>query len=146
MSRFALIVTMLFFSHSIAFGQNIITRCGSSEGHDYWVNNEALNVGGWKKANIPGGKIVLLRNGDDFDIEITDARGIPSTVSSQNGVIVPVENSNNNVTLIINYPGSGTEVYSFTLDEKKKGELIWSKIRHHSLIRNGGIYKSACYG
>ena len=73
-------------------------------------------------------------------------KGKNSKLSSQNGVIVPVENSNNNVTLIVNYPGSGTEVYSFTLDENNNGELVWSKIRHGCLIRNGGIYKSACYG
>ena len=138
-------VLALFLASPNAFAEKIITTCGPSEGHDYWVNNDVLKVGGWKKEEIPNGKITLIQIGTDFDIEILDATGNKKKVGSQ-GAVIPVENSENNVTLVVNYPGAGTEVYSFTLNEKKDGELIWTKIRHHFLIRNGGVYKSICSG
>ena len=143
---FSLLIVCLIFLPRIAIAEAIITSCGESRGHDFWVTNTALNVGGWEEVGVPGGKIVLTKIGDDFDLKITDATGETKSARSQGATIVPVENENNNVTIIVVHAGAGTEVYSFTLDEMRNGELVWTKIRHHFLIRNGGVSSAKCQG
>ena len=97
---FSLIIS-LFLTPKIVVAEVIITSCGASQGHDFWITNEALKVGGWKEASIPRGKIVLIKSGTDFDLKITDASGTTKSARSQGATIVPVESNKNNVSIIV---------------------------------------------
>lgn len=141
---FLSLIICLVFAPKVAMAEVTITSCGASQGHDFWITNEALKVGGWKEASIPEGKIVLTKSGTDFDLKITDASGKTNSARSQGATIVPVEADKNNITIIVVHSGSGTEVYSFTLNNGGQGELVWTKIRHHFLIRNGGVSAAKC--
>lgn len=124
--------------------EQLIASCGESDGYDFWITNKLFDKGGWEKSQIQGGKIYLVKNNNEFDLKFVDASGVSKSARLQGGNLVTVENNQKNITIIVVYSGTGTEVYSFTLDDAGKGEVVWTKIRYHPIFRNGGVASAKC--
>ncbi len=125
-----------------AFSEEIITKCGSSYGHDFWIENKVFKKGGWEKSSLPDGKILLSKKNDKFILKFKDQSGKLKSVQQLGGKIIPLENNKGNITLLVSYSGN-VEIYSFTLNSQGKGELVWTKVRF-SIFRNAGVASSKC--
>lgn len=56
--------------------EGVIIRCGASEGHSFFFESFANPDGpNWDTDRISGGKIILVRLGEEWDIQFDDARG-----------------------------------------------------------------------
>ena len=140
--RLFLLLLLIFFSRS-AFSEQIVTTCGASFGHDFWITNKTFKKGGWEKSNLQDGKIFLSKINDKFILKFKDQSGKIKSVEELGGKLIPLENNKGNITLLISYSGN-VEVYSFSLNDSGKGELVWTKVRF-SIFRNGGVASSKCY-
>lgn len=70
-----LMTTLPSFVFSQA-SQGVIIRCGASEGHSFFFEGFANPDGpNWDTDRISGGKIILVRLGDEWDIQFDDAIG-----------------------------------------------------------------------
>ena len=85
-----------------AFSEEIITKCGSSYGHDFWIENKVFKKGGWEKSSLPDGKILLSKKNDKFILKFKDQSGKLKSVQQLGGKIIPLENNKGNITLDMN--------------------------------------------
>lgn len=122
----------------------VVMTCGSSEGHGYFVAGGAVPQAeaGWHSDNISGGKIVLLKQGAEFDIEIRDAQGSFSSRSS-GAMVVALADTPAVVVVLVVHPAGATEVYQFRRGPSNR-KVVWTHMKYAGLVDKVSAYHAPC--
>lgn len=119
----------------------VLARCGASKGHGYFFKDENFNPTGpeWEDDGISNGKIILVRLGDEWDIQFDDIAGAYSY--RQDGA---------NVLPLMNTPGMLSvgafgalyaDIYIFDLANKN---VAWSSNKLGPIGSKVAVYSADC--
>lgn len=131
MKNLLLIVITMFASNTYANTQ--IASCSSPQGYSYYAAYGLVpkDKAGWQKDGITGGNTTLSVTNGNYDILYTDSsgRGIMSA-TSEGAKIALTRNTSSTIQVIVLYPTSTTEIYTFwkTSDGKYQFSQIQNKI------------------
>lgn len=86
-----------------------------------------------------GGTFELVRDGDNFDIFITDAAGTRSA-KADGAEVIPTEAANGAITLLVAYP-KALETYLFDFESS---EMIFTSMRISVGPKTAAVFVGSC--
>lgn len=125
----------------------IVTRCGPSAGYGYYfggpLNPEGPN---WVEDGISGGGFDLVRDGEQFDIILTDTIGTRSAKADGFHVVAVPQPTPEYLMILSIAPSTGVvEHYLFQLNSNGNGTALWGSLKGSgSPISKSALYKSLC--
>jgi hypothetical protein len=144
MKNLLLMVIVMFASNVYANTQ--IASCSSPQGYSYYAAYGLVpkDKAGWQKDGITGGKTTLSVINGNYDILYTDSsgRGIMSA-TAEGAKIALTRNTSSTIQVIVLYPTSTTEIYTFwkTTDGKYQFSQIQNKI---DPVPKSSVYVGNC--
>ena len=118
----------------------VLMRCGASTGHSFvfkgLFNPEGPN---WTNDGISNGKIVLIRLGDEWDIQFDDIVGAFSY--RQDGAQVFPLLENENILTVGAFGASFVDIYTFDFTNKVVG---WTSNKHGPIVARTAAYSATC--
>ncbi len=144
MKNLLLMVIVMFASNAYANTQ--IANCSSPQGYSYYAAYGLVpkDKAGWQKDGITGGKTTLSVINGKHDILYTDSsgRGIMSA-TAEGAEIVLTRNTSSTIQVIVLYPTSTTEIYTFW--KTADGEYQFSQIQNKiDPIPKSSVYIGNC--
>lgn len=133
---------VLSSSFTLAQGpEGVLARCGASKGTGYYFFEKVMNPDGprWEDDGISNGKILLVRLGDEWDIQFDDAIG--SNGYRQQGAQVDVLGAADLKLTVGAFNKDYTEIYTFNFAEH---EVVWTTHKIGTFMPKVAIYKSDC--
>lgn len=123
-------------------GQGVIARCGASKGQGYYFKDPTFNPSGpnWTDDGLSNGKIILVRLGDEWDIQFDDFVGA-SSYRQQGAAVIPLSDVSGAFITIGAFAGTYTEIYTFDIQEN---EVVWTSHKTGTPIKKVAIYRSSC--
>ena len=118
---------------SINANAEVMLECHEPMGHLYADGH------GWVEDGFTGGKFSLVKDGDQFDIIITDAFGTRSA-KADGAVVVSTEVTADALTLIAAYPHA-LETYLFSFE---KSLMLLTTLKLSGGPARGGVYHATC--
>ncbi|CUJ83011.1 hypothetical protein RUE5091_00059 [Ruegeria denitrificans] len=121
--------------------EGVLARCGASKGTGYFFKDELVNPDGpeWADDGISKGKIVLVKLGDEWDIQFDDTAG--SYGYREDGATVfPVGSSGSKLTIAAMHPNY-SDIYTFNFAE---GEVLWTSHKIGTATTKVAIYRAEC--
>ena len=118
----------------------VLARCGASHGRGYFFYDEKFSPQGpdWEDDGISNGKIILVRLGDEWDIQFDDVAGAYSY--RQDGAkVMPLMNKPGMLSVGA-FGASYADIYTFDLENKT---LAWSSNKIGP-IPKVSVYSSDC--
>lgn len=128
---------------SSAWGE-VLMECGASSGHTFYLKGGLVAPGdeGWEEDRIPDGRIVLSREGSDFDLTYKDVFGVAPSVRSDGGTVVPLSYRAGRLLLLIVHRGSEvTETYLFSFQDH---EVAWTQAKSTGLVDKVAAFRASC--
>lgn len=127
---------------SVAAAQTdgVLISCGASTGHVFSFKGP-LNPDGpsWDADGISGGKIVLIRLGDEWDILFDDIVG--SFGYRQDGArVLPLLETDSLLTIGA-FNAQYVDIYTFDLANRVVG---WTSNKHGPIMAKAGAYSATC--
>jgi hypothetical protein len=122
-------------------GEGVLARCGASAGQGYFFYDEVMNPQGpsWKRDGISNGHILLVKLGQEWDIQFGDSIGAYGF--RQDGAeVIPLGSANGLLTVGAFHPNY-TEIYTFNLISK---EVLWTSHKIGTAITKVAIYRAEC--
>lgn len=121
--------------------RGVLARCGASKGDGYYFKDKLFNPNGptWNEDGISKGKIVLVRLGDEWDIQFDDAVGAYGY--RQDGAAVVLLNANAGFMTIGASRDTYVDVFTFSLESN---EVVWSTHKTGTPIKKVAIYRAPC--
>jgi hypothetical protein len=122
-------------------GDGVLMRCGASTGHGYFFYDELTNPRGpyWDVDRISNGRIVLLRLGDEWDIQFDDSVG--AFGYRQDGAsVLPILEKPGMLTVAafgLNY----ADIYTFDFIGKK---VAWSSNKIGPIVPRVAAFSADC--
>lgn len=135
----AFLVAFPSWSSAQAFDGAII-RCGASTGHAFFFQSE-LNPSGpdWAEDALSNGKIVLIKLGDEWDIQFDDAAG--SYGYRQDGArVLPIIQTESMITVGA-FATQYVDIYTFDLANRVVG---WTSNKQGPFIPKTAAYSATC--
>lgn len=125
-----------------------VTKCGASKGYSYYLEGPLVppNHPCWTEDGISGGNLLLLQDGDKFDIVYSDVKGTRS-VKADGFEVVNITQPGTGALLLIAINGSTgiVEHYFFRIDRAGTGTLVWGSIKGNgSMIQKSGLMAATC--
>lgn len=119
----------------------VIIHCGPSEGTSYFFRQEFLNPDGpsWEDDGISNGRIILVREGDEWDILFGDIAG--NYGYRQDGAEVLLLNSNEGFLTVGAFSNNYVEIYTFNLIDR---EVAWTSHKTGTPIPKVAAYHADC--
>ena len=119
----------------------ILMHCGPSKGQGYFFNDPTFNPNpsGWHEDGMSKGRIILSKEGEDWDILFGDAAG-GSGYRSDGATVIPLA-SNEKFIRIGAFADNYSDVYNFNLVEKT---VVWSSNKSGPLMGKVAVYFSDC--
>lgn len=117
-----------------------LIRCGASSGHSFFFKSP-LNPSGpdWGADTLSNGKIVLIRLGNEWDIQFDDAIG--SFGYRQDGAeVFPLMESGSLLTVGA-FNEEYVDIYTFDFDNKVVG---WTSNKHGPIVPKSAAYSATC--
>ena len=142
-SLILIVITLLTNS---AYANTQIASCSSPQGYSYYAAYGLVpkDKAGWQKDGITGGKTTLSVINGKYDILYTDSsgRGIMSA-TAEGAEIALTRNTSSTIQVIVLYPTSTTEIYTFwkTTDGKYQFSQIQNKI---DPVPKSSVYVGNC--
>ena len=137
------VLTLLAVLPTLAHSQQpegVIARCGASSGHSYFFETEPDQAAPvWEADRIAQGKIVLVRLGDEWDIQFDDYVGSYS-YRQDGAVVMPLLESGNLLTVGV-FNNDYVDVYTFDLASRTVG---WSSNKHGPFLPKVSAFAAAC--
>jgi hypothetical protein len=93
----------------------------------------------WADDGISGGKIILVRLGNEWDIQFDDAFG--ASGYRQDGATVLVLGAADGKLTVGAFRGTYTEIYTFNFDGR---EVIWTSHKTGTFLPKVAIYRAEC--
>ena len=134
-----MVVPTLFIGGE-AIGETVIS-CGASKGYSFFLQNSSLDYdAGWSEDGISNGKIILVKEGEDFDILFDDIIGGYGYREDGADVFMLGLQNGKITILIVHYNYS--DLYTFDL---LNNEVVWAsqKIAPH-LVNKGSLFRADC--
>lgn len=125
---------------SAQISEGVIIRCGASSGHGFFFKGP-LNPDGpnWDTDQISAGKIVLVRLGNEWDIQFDDAIG--SSGYRQDGAqVIPLMEAEGLITVGAFNMGY-VEIYTFDLVNRVVG---WTSNKHGPIVPKASAFSATC--
>lgn len=122
-------------------GQGVIARCGASKGYSFYFKDDLFMPGGskWADDAISNGKIILVRLGDEWDIQWDDSV-LTSGYRQQGFKVVPLMNKPGMVAVGA-FSETGSDIYVFDLANKTVG---WTTNVIGPLAPKIGAFSAEC--
>ena len=142
--RTTLFILLLLFGQTLtayAGPEGVLARCGASKGQGYFFHDSLMNPEGpnWDQDGISNGKIVLIKLGDEWDIQFGDA--MQAYGYRQDGaVVMPLSIGDGKLTI-----GAFHNIYSdiYTFDFRGE-EVVWTSHKLGPIVAKVAIYKAVC--
>lgn len=101
-----------------------IANCRNPQGPSYFhfSGMTAKADSGWSTDKISGGRISLIRAGEQVDVFFTDVRGKPFSSIADGGKVVLLRSGAESATVLVAYPKS-TEIYTFFREKDGGGKF-----------------------
>ncbi len=117
-----------------------IIRCGASSGHAYFFKG-SMNPGGpnWEADGLSSGKIVLIRLGDEWDIQFDDVAG--SYGYRQDGARVIPLLETDSLLSVGAFNAQYVDIYTFDLANRVVG---WTSNKHGPFAAKTAAYSATC--
>lgn len=130
----------------LALGANaqVITSCGASAGHAYYLPNNNTK-GEWLKDGLSQGALTLVDRGDKPQILYRDATKTMRDAETDDGAKVYWMSKTPDVKSVLVVHSAAVEHYLFKLDARGRGEVVWGTFRHAGMIK-GSVFKAECSG
>ncbi len=124
-------------------GEGVLFRCGASKGNGYFFYDEAYNPEGpsWEDDGISNGKFVLVKLGDEWDIQFDDTIGAYG-YREDGAQVFPLGNENGKLTIGAFHPNY-TDIYTFN---PAADEVVWTTHKIGTLITKVAVYRAECEG
>ncbi|QRZ15136.1 hypothetical protein JWJ88_19580 [Paracoccus methylovorus] len=121
--------------------EGVIVRCGASTGHAYFSKDETMNPGGskWEEDGMRNGKIVLVKLGDEWDIQFDDSIGAYG-YRSDGAQVSPIMSAGNLLTVGA-FHENYVVIYNFDLANH---EVAWSSNKVGTLVQKVAVYRADC--
>jgi hypothetical protein len=138
MSRYILTIIGLLTALPVSASaqKGVIARCGASKGTAYYFDDKASH---WIDDGIRTGQIVLVKLGEEWDIQFDDVAG--ASGYREDGARVIALGSTNEMLTIGAFRGNYTDIYTFNFADK---EVVWSSHKIGTLVRKAAIYRADC--
>jgi hypothetical protein len=119
----------------------VLRTCGASSGWAYYLAGGVVQQddAGWQEDGISNGGVMLLRDGENWDIVYTDATGSRSARADGGRVVMLTENTSG-VVVLVAYP-TVQETYLFSAT---RSEVVWTQIKAAGLADKGAVFRAAC--
>lgn len=119
----------------------VVAHCGASQGTGYFFHDERFNPTGpdWAEDGMSNGRIILVRDGDDWDILFSDAVG--SFGYRQDGATVLLVGNNGDFLTIGAFHPNYVDTYTFDLSGL---EVVWTSHKTGTAIQKVAIYRADC--
>ena len=141
-----ILITSLALPTSVA--ANIVTRCGASKGYAHYFEGALVSrdKAGWTDDGISSGSLQLVRDGDAFDIIVTDAAGTKSLRADGFQVLnVPQPKPDFVAVLSIHRTTGVVEHFLFQLDGQGRGTVVWGSIKGSgATLQKSSLLKATC--
>jgi hypothetical protein len=143
-SVFVFLFAAGFASQAVA--DKVIYTCGPSTGYSYYLKGglaQDADTMGWKKDGIDAG--IQLVFTDDHDLDVLSLGSPPNDFrySAHGCKISSLQSDATGLTVIAVCP-SQTELFLFSFNPDKRGELVRADIESSQLSKRGGLLHSDC--
>ena len=130
-----------FFLIATEVQAEVLMHCGSSKGQAYFFNDKIMNPepSGWQDDGISKGRIILSKDGEDWDVLFGDA--LSSSGYRSDGAAVILLHSSDNFIRIGAFHYNYSDIYNFNLKEKT---VVWSSNKSGPLMGKVAVYFSDC--
>ncbi len=138
-----LYVAVLSAMPSLVLGQSndgAVIRCGASAGHSFFFKSPNNPSGpNWDADGMSKGKIILIRLGDEWDIQFDDSVG--SYGYRQDGAqVFPLMESDSLITVGA-FSAQYVDIYTFDLVNRVVG---WTSNKHGPITPKTAAYSATC--
>tara|TARA_B110000977_G_scaffold127096_1_gene162433 strand:+ start:919 stop:1350 length:432 start_codon:yes stop_codon:yes gene_type:complete len=118
MWKIVVFLYLLTLGHS-AFANTVVT-CGGNEGYAFYFAGLIVKSedAGWHTDGTSSGKTALTLNGEKIDILFSDATGNLQSATASGGIVALLGNEGSWITVLVNYPNTTAELYTFNLETK----------------------------
>ncbi len=136
-----LIATLPVWHTSANSSEGVLARCGASKGRSYFLKDKITNPDGpsWEEDGITNGKIILIRLGDEWDIQFDDFAGAYGY--RQDGATMVVLGKFEDKLNIGAFRGTYSDIYTFDFAQ---GEVIWTSHKIGTAVPKVAIYTAKC--
>jgi hypothetical protein len=120
----------------------VLAECGASSGQTFIIERGivAPGDGGWMDDGISGGSIVLLQDGDNYDIVFGDITGGTLSAKGDGAQVFLVGHPDAGPVILVVYP-QVTELYQFDLTN---GFVLWSQHKYAGLVDKAALFYASC--
>ncbi len=126
---------------SLAIADGVLARCGASFGTGYFFHDDVTNPGGpeWSTDRITDGNLLLVRLGDEWDIQFGDSIG--EYGYRQDGAeVIPLGQADGMLTVGA-FRGTYTDIFTFDFEGD---EVVWTSHKTGTVIKKVAVYRAEC--
>jgi hypothetical protein len=139
-NRLMMIAALVPFAASAQPTDGVIMRCGASAGHGYFFKYFTKPDGpDWQVDGISTGKIILVRLGDEWDIQFDDFLGA-SGYRNDGAKVIPLLETEGFLTVGAFGPWY-VDIYTFDLMNRDVG---WTSNKHGPISAKAAAYSAKC--
>ena len=131
--RLGIALALASLTFPAAVRAETVVSCSSPSGQRYAQGY------GWVSDAFTGGLFQLVRDGDNFDIFVTDAAGTRSA-KADGATVIPTEVANNSITLVAAYP-KALETYLFDFENR---EMMFTSMKISVGPRTAAVFFATC--
>jgi hypothetical protein len=139
---------LLIFALSASGNAEVITRCEAPEGYAYFAPGGAVprDKAGWQQDRTSAGSYLLLKDSRGFDLIFTDATRRTISSRDDGGQVLRVTETPGTVVVVINYPQTLLETWTFKLNERGTGFVVFTQSRYGDdvLIQKYSVMRGVC--
>ena len=144
----ALFAVVLAFGCSAAHAQDIAS-CSNPEGHSYFPATGLVSIddAGWAEDRIRSGLTKVTKLGEgEYDVLFVDASNEITSSRASGGHVMLLTQGANAFSLLIVYPGSTAEGYSFIRDSTGTLEYLHTQSRggDNVAISKASVMRGVC--
>jgi hypothetical protein len=122
-------------------GDGVLIRCGASTGQAFFFKDAISNPSGpnWTEDKLSNGKIILVKLGEEWDIQFDDLLG--SNGYRQDGAkVIPLLNKPGMLTIGA-FNANYADIYTFDFANKV---VAWSSNKIGPIVPKVAVYTATC--
>lgn len=140
-ARFVVALLIAGFPAISQARDGVIARCGASLGHAYYLKDAVTNPDGpmWTEDGMRNGKIVLIKLGEEWDIQFDDSLG--ASGYRQDGAEVFPLTSTDNLLVVGAFHPNYSDIYMFDFVNH---EVAWTSTKVGPITARAAAYRAPC--
>lgn len=121
--------------------EGVLIRCGASSGHAFFFQDEFFNPegSGWQEDGMSSGKIILVKLGNEWDIQFDDAIGT-SGYRQDGARVIPLSGKSEMLTVGA-FNSDYVDIYTFDFIGK---QVAWSSSKLGPFAPKVAAYAAEC--